>query len=121
MKYLYTLRMTREKRFPGGKDVPAPRERLETARRQILLLIAGRPRSARELSAEVRIPEREVSGHLEHLRKSLRREGRRVAVTPAECRACGFVFRKRERFDRPGRCPVCRAESVSEPLFFVAD
>ncbi len=118
--YLYTWRMPREKRFPGGTDSPVPRERYETARRQILGLLSERPRTAKELSADVRIPEKEVYGHLDHLRRSLHREGRRVGVTPAECLACGFVFRKRERFERPGRCPVCRGESVSEPLFFVA-
>lgn len=118
---LYTLRMTREKRFRGGTDAPVPHARLETARRRILVLISERPLSAREISADVRIPEKEVSGHLDHLRKSLHREGRRVAVTPAECLACGFVFRKRERFGKPGRCPVCRGESVTEPLFFVPE
>ncbi len=115
---LYTLRMAREKRFPCGTDAPVPRERLETARRQILALISERALSAKEISAGVRIPEKEVFGHLAHLGKSLRREGRRVEVTPAECLACGFVFRKRERLEKPGRCPVCRGESVSEPLFF---
>lgn len=120
-EYLYTLRMAREKRFPGGTDAPVPRERFETARRQILVLLSERPRSAKELSSDVRIPEKEVYGHLDHLRKSLRRKRRRVFVTPAECLACGFVFRKRERFAKPGRCPVCRGESVSEPLFFIAE
>ncbi len=119
-EYLYTLRMTREKRFPAGTESPVPRERLETARQRILGLLSERPRSAKEISADVRIPEKEVYGHLDHLRKALHREGRRVDVTPAECLACGFVFRKRERFGRPGRCPVCRGESVSEPLFSVS-
>ncbi len=113
--------MARDKRFPGATDAPVPRERLETARRRILHLISERPRSAKELSADVRIPEKEVFGHLDHLRKSLHREGRRVSVTPAECHACGFVFRKRERFEKPGRCPVCRGESVSDPRFSVAE
>jgi len=118
-EYLYTLRMAREKRFPGGTDAPVPPERSETARRRILVLLSERPRSAKEISADAHIPEKEVYGHLDHLRKTLRRERRRVSVTPAECLACGFVFRKRERFGKPGRCPVCRGESVSEPLFFV--
>lgn len=112
--------MAREKRFRGGTDAPVPPERLETARRRILVLISERPLSAKEISADAGIPEKEVRGHLDHLRRTLHRDGRRVAVTPAECLACGFVFRKRERFAKPGRCPVCRGESVSEPLFFVA-
>ena len=118
-EYLYTLRMAREKRFPGGADAPAPPERGETERRRILLLVSERPLSAKEISAGARIPEKEVCAHLDHLKRTVRREGRRIVVTPAECLACGFVFRKRERFARPGRCPVCRGESVSEPLYFV--
>ncbi len=120
LESLYTLRMAGEKRFPRGADAPVPRARLETARQRILAVISERPRSAREISSDVRIPEKEVFGHLDHLRRSLHREGRRVEMTPAECLACGFVFRKRERFEKPGRCPVCRGESVSEPLYFVA-
>ncbi len=112
--------MRHEKRFAGAADAPVPRERSETARQRILGLLSERPRSAKEISAGVRIPEKEVLGHLDHLRKSLHREGRRVDVTPAECLGCGFVFRKRERFGRPGRCPVCRGESVTEPLFSVS-
>ncbi len=121
LKYLYTLRMAHGKRFPGGTDSPVPRERLETARRRILALISERPRSAKEISADVRIPEKEVEEHLDHLHRSLRREGRRVAVTPAECLACGFVFRTRGRFAKPGRCPVCRGESLSEPFYFATE
>lgn len=111
--------MARDKRFSGRTDAPVPPERIETARRRILIIISERPLSAKAISADARIAEKEVSGHLDHLRRTLRREGRRVVVTPAECLACGFVFRKRERLGTPGRCPVCRSESVSEPLFFV--
>lgn len=75
--------------------------------------------SAREISGRVHISEKEVYGHLEHIHKTLAREGRELVVTPAECTQCGFVFRKRERLTKPGRCPVCRGESILEPLFEV--
>jgi predicted Zn-ribbon and HTH transcriptional regulator len=55
--------------------------------------------------------------HLEHLRKSLHAEGRRLTQVPAECRGCGFVFRKRDRLKGPGRCPVCKGEAISDPSF----
>ena len=73
--------------------------------------------SALELSGSVGIPEKEVAGHLEHIRHTLHRTGRRFVVQPAECASCGFVFEKRERLTRPSRCPVCRNESVHAPLF----
>ncbi len=101
---------------PRPRSVPA--ERSETVRRAIrTFLQEGPPATAREISGAVHIPEKEVFGHLAHLERSLQREGRKLAVVPAECRSCGFVFRKRERLRKPGRCPVCRGTSVSEPLF----
>ncbi|WP_425514114.1 hypothetical protein [Geobacter grbiciae] len=38
---------------------------------------------------------------------------------PLQCRACGFVFAKRDRFTPPGRCPVCCNEGIFAPLFSV--
>ena len=75
------------------------------------------PLSAMDLSGRVGIPEKEVAGHLEHIRKTLHHSGRRLTVTPAECAQCGFVFEKRGRLARPGKCPVCKAESIRSPLF----
>jgi len=78
------------------------------------------PLSARDLSGLVGIPEKEVAGHLEHIRASLHRTSRRFVVLPAECAKCGFVFDKRERLTRPSRCPVCKSESLHAPLFSLA-
>jgi predicted Zn-ribbon and HTH transcriptional regulator len=97
----------------------APADRKETVRRRILSLLSGRPLTARQISAEVGIPEKEAYEHLPHIKRTVARLGGRLAVTPAECRQCGYLFRKRERPNRPGRCPVCRGESISEPLFAV--
>lgn len=67
----------------------------------------------------VHISEKEVYGHMEHIHKTLERSGRPLVVTPAECTQCGFMFKKRGRLTKPGRCPVCRGESIREPLFEV--
>jgi predicted Zn-ribbon and HTH transcriptional regulator len=101
------------------KRPKVPSEDLETVRKRIISLLEEGPRTAREISAAVRIPEREVEEHLFHLRKTLRAGGRRLAQTPAECLGCGFVFRKRDRPKGPGRCPVCRGEFISDPAFRV--
>lgn len=101
-----------------GRTAPGePPERRETVRRRMLSLLEEGTRSARELSSLLRVPEKEVRRHLPHVEKTLRQKGRRLIVEPAGCRKCGFVFRKRERFTKPSRCPVCRSESVEEPLF----
>jgi hypothetical protein len=75
--------------------------------------------SAAEISTAVGLPEKEVSSHLEHIRRSLHATGAVLEIEPAECRHCGFVFAKRERMTSPGRCPVCRNEAISDPLFSI--
>jgi len=103
---------------PKKPAVPSPKD--DTVRHEILaFLSAGEPVSALQISGEVRIPEREVCGHLEHIRRTLRATGRRLVVVPAKCDGCGFVFHKRDRLTRPGKCPICGTGHVREPLFSV--
>lgn len=71
--------------------------------------------SARDLSAAASIPEKEVYDHLDHVQSS--GHDFRLVVEPSVCRSCGFVFGKRDRLTKPGKCPVCRGESISPPLF----
>jgi len=103
----------------SAADPPTPVEEKETVRRQIRALLEEGPHTAKEISFAIRRPEKEIKNHLEHLRKSLHAEGRRLTQIPAECRGCGFVFRKRDRLKAPGRCPVCKGESISDPSFRV--
>ena len=85
------------------------REALRTA------LLAG-PHTARDLSREVGIPERDVPEHLEHLERSARRRGERLVVEACRCLECGFSPR-RHPFKRPGHCPRCRGRRLSLPRF----
>jgi len=103
------------------KKSPIPSQKDDTVRHAILAMLSGEPVSALEISGEVRIPEREVYGHLEHVRKTLRATGRRLVVVPAECVECGFVFHKRDRLTRPGKCPLCGKGHIREPLFAVRE
>lgn len=96
---------------------PVPPEQVETVRREITALIAETPHSAREISGKVHIPEKEVYAHLEHLRRSAHHGGYRLETEPSRCNRCGFVFAKRDRLTPPGKCPVCRHESIADPLF----
>jgi hypothetical protein len=84
-----------------------------------MALLEEQPVSARDVSGAVGMMEKEVYPHLEHIRRSLQRERRRLIVLPASCLKCGFVFRKRQRLTTPGKCPVCRSESISELLFSI--
>lgn len=92
-----------------------PREKHDTLRHEIIALLERETLSAREISGKVGIPEAEVYGHLRHI-QAKRRE-RHLHITPAACRKCGFVFTKRDRLTKPGKCPVCRGELITEPAF----
>lgn len=58
-----------------------------------------------------------VLGHVDHLRRSVGGD-EQLLVAPPECRACGF-----DGFDDPAnlpsRCPDCRSENLSEPVFTI--
>ncbi|HLL00613.1 MAG TPA: transcriptional regulator [Myxococcaceae bacterium] len=99
---------------------PGPQARATTVRAALEAALAEAPEAgltARELSGAVGIPEKDVAEHLLHLDKSLKALGGRLEVLPAECLACGFVFRDRKRFTRPGACPQCRATRIDAPAF----
>ncbi len=96
-----------------------PPERHDTIRREILALLQREEISAREISWNIGISEKDVFAHLEHIRAMLHGKGPDVVVIPARCVKCGFVFRKRDRLTKPGRCPVCRGEQIEDPRFFI--
>ena len=96
-----------------------PREEYTTIRQAIKTLLERSSLSARDISAIVRIPEKEVLDHLKHIRIASHREREHLLLTPALCKKCGFSFKKRERLARPGKCPVCRNEQIAEPLYCI--
>ncbi|HMK49711.1 MAG TPA: ArsR family transcriptional regulator [Thermodesulfovibrionales bacterium] len=102
-----------------AKEPFIPVARRETLRQEISSLLKDNELSAKEISAEVGVSEREVYEHLEHLRKTLNKSEYHFLMRHPVCRKCGFVFRKRERLRKPGRCPVCRSEVIEEPLFLI--
>ena len=104
-----------EKMKPKPPTLPVAQR--STIRRQIRDLIADRPLSARDISGAAGIPEKEVYPHLEHLQRTLHQERQRLVVSPAVCKKCGFVFKKRQKLTKPGKCPMCRSETLAEPQF----
>jgi len=86
-------------------------------RGQLASALRRGPATARELSAEVGIREKDVAEHLAHLSRSLAARGERLEVVAASCIACGFSFRSRERLTRPGACPRCRSTRIDPPVF----
>ena len=90
-----------------------------TVRQRIADALRNGRATAKDLSREVGVSEREVAGHLEHLSRTLRARGEKLAMTPPECLDCGFAFPGRERTTRPSRCPRCRSGRITLPEFSV--
>jgi len=99
------------------KGTFVPPDRKETIRRGLTEALKGGAFSAKGLSGALRVSEKEVYDHLDHIQKTVHQSGSVLVVTPAECRKCGFIFTKREKLKKPGRCPRCKGESIEEPLF----
>jgi len=100
---------------------PSPTARVETIRTSIQRVLEEGPATARDLSKAVGIREAEVAPHLEHLERSLRRQGRRLRIEPCLCLDCEFEFKQRKRFTRPGRCPECHGRRLTLPVFFITE
>jgi predicted Zn-ribbon and HTH transcriptional regulator len=75
--------------------------------------------NAREISRELGIAEKDVVRHLEHLARTAAASGGRLRMNPAVCEDCGFVFRERRRFSKPGRCPRCKGTHLRAPSYFI--
>jgi len=86
-----------------------------TVRKKIVEALQAESHDAREISKLLGIKEREVSDHLQHIARSI--HSKKLTAEPATCRQCGFSFKKRTRLTTPGRCPVCKSESISPPRF----
>jgi predicted Zn-ribbon and HTH transcriptional regulator len=99
----------------GRAKPPAPRA--ATIRDALREALRGRPLTARELSAAVGIPEKQVAEHLEHLRRSLAAVGGELVVEPARCLRCEYEFGGRQRASKPSRCPECKGERIEPPRF----
>lgn len=107
------------KRKEKSKEPFIPPARHDTIRKEIMGILEDEPITAREISEKLRIAEKEVYFHLEHVRKSVEQSGQRLTVEPAACTDCGFRFNKRDKMKPPGRCPVCKSESIRPPSFFL--
>jgi predicted Zn-ribbon and HTH transcriptional regulator len=101
------------------KSEPTPPEATATPRQRIIAELERGPMTVRDLSQALHLPEKEIAGHLEHAARSLKAP-HRLVITPAACHKCGFTFAHRHRISTPGRCPRCRHEGISPPVFRIA-
>jgi len=97
---------------------PNLEEPILTTRQRIIQLLERETMTAQELSKVLKVSEKEVTGHLGHVAKSVKLP-RRLLIEPSRCQQCGFVFRNRTRFSSPSRCPECRHEGITRPEFSI--
>lgn len=92
----------------------------ETLRQQIIRLLETGPMTIRDISQAVRISEKEACGHLPFIEKSVRRQTKKMVVSPSLCLNCGFEFKKRRKMSKPGKCPKCRETRIQPPEFSIS-
>lgn len=92
-------------------------ERFLTIRDDIVQLLMEKEATIKEISGEVRIPEKNVFDHLEHIKLSMANKGFCLHIVPAQCLKCGFVFKKREKIKTPSRCPLCKGEHIQDAMY----
>jgi hypothetical protein len=94
-----------------------PPPHYKTIRQALFEELLGGKRTVRELSQALRISEKEVTAHLTHVKQSAPQKGYRFIMQPSECLNCGFIFQGRERQKKPSRCPRCKEEHLTNPVF----
>jgi len=90
---------------------------MKTLRKEMMTLLGDNEMSAKEISSAVRIGEKDVYTHLNHIERSVKHQRKKLIITPAECLECGYAFEKRRRFTRPSRCPICKSEHIRNPMY----
>ena len=84
-----------------------------TFRKDLLKMLTAQPRSVSSIARELGLKRGDVDDDFRHLIRSARAAGHHVAIEPARCRACGFMFGE-EKLSKPGKCPVCRGTRIFE-------
>ena len=96
-----------------------PDGKRQTIRQQIVSLLNSDELTVRDLSQAVSITEKEVMNHLGHRERSVRNRVKRLFETPYKCLSCGFIFEKRTRFTKPGRCPECKNSHIQTARYLI--
>ena len=86
-----------------------------TRREEIIEILSKEEKSAKELANRFQVELFEILEDLEHIKHSIK--PKKLVMEPALCKKCGFVFRERSRVKKPGKCPKCKGEWITAPLF----
>jgi len=101
------------------KESHIPVARVNTIRQHIISLLREYALSAKEISLYLKISEKDVCDHLKHIKRTINKGNIHLTMKPAQCEQCGFEFKKRERFSKPTKCPICHSSLIYSPLFSI--
>ncbi len=92
-------------------------ERKQTIRQEIISHLENGPLTVRDLSQLLGIMEKDVYHHLAFIEKTVLRQKKRIHVEPYYCMDCGFQFKNRKTFKKPGKCPKCKDGRIASAVF----
>ena len=92
-------------------------ERTQTIRKEIINELENNALTVRDISQLIGIQEKDVYHHLTFIEKTIKHQKKRMHLEPYYCMNCGFQFKNRNTFNRPGKCPGCRNGSISPAIF----
>jgi transcriptional regulator len=95
------------------------KERNATVRQDMIRLLREGPRTIRDLSQELGVMEKDLPMHLASVEKTLKNSGDRLISEACRCMACGFEFKDRKKFSKPGKCPKCRHSHIERAVFHI--
>ncbi|WXG41751.1 MAG: transcriptional regulator [Candidatus Freyarchaeum deiterrae] len=91
----------------------------DTRRQKIVkLLSTNEPVSLDDLCLELKVFDRKlILEDLHHIAITLRKTDSKLVMAPPTCLRCGFVFKELKKPKMPSRCPKCKSERITQPLF----
>ena len=92
-------------------------ERKQTIRKEIIDELENNALTVREISQSIGIMEKDVYHHLTFIEKTVKHRKKRIHLEPYYCMNCGFQFKNRKTFKRPGKCPGCRNGRIEPAVF----
>ncbi len=95
----------------------------ETRREKIIKILSEteEPLTVDELAFYLHEEDRRsIIEDLEHVAKTVKKNGMVLLMEPARCNKCGYVFRT-ARVKPPSRCPRCKSEWISPPRFIIRE
>jgi len=86
-----------------------------TRREEIEKILLKEEKSAHQLANMFQTELKEILEDLAHIELSVK--PKKIVITPARCKKCGFLFKERSKIKKPSKCPRCRSEWIQAQLF----